>query len=127
MPTFTISVTNYQGSPVFDLHTSGHNISAVEIYPTRGVFGEKMVYVFETKDDAELQLTIKKLRGDVDIDLPQGWDIDTDTIAVNDFNTRLPRVCVAQEENAILLGYVATNSLKVHFFAQHQSLASMND
>lgn len=119
---FVISVTNYQGCPVFDIGASGKDIYAVEIASERGLFGDRNVYTFEVKDEAELKLTIKKLRGDVDIDLPPGWDISTNVIPFNDFCSRIPKVCIHQNGNDLLLGYVATQFLTVHFFRAHSSV-----
>ncbi len=120
MAKFTISTTAYEASPIFDLHTSGQNIAAVEISTSRGLHGDKQVFVFETKLDHDLTMTIKKVRGDIEIDLPQGWDLDTGTVDYNDFGIRLPTVVCKRDGKSLLLGYVATPSVTIHFFKEHE-------
>lgn len=124
MSTFIIKVCKYEGSPVFDLQASGHNVSAVEIAEERGSCGTKQVYVFETKNDAELDLTIKKVRGDVEIEVPWGWGVDTDVIGYNDFRIRLPQVVLLHGDcERTLLGYIASQHMKVHFYKMHERVS----
>ena len=120
MAKFTVKVNAYQGSPIFDLHASGHNIAAVQIAEERGLYGTKQVYTFETKNDAELEITIKKLKGDVDIELPTGWGIDTDVEELNDSGLRLPNVTVNRDNVCTFLGYIAKPSLQINFFKEHE-------
>ena len=122
MAQFKISVQDYQGSPVFDLHTTGENIRAVEINSVRSFGGSKVVYVFETKDDSQLSLIIRRAKGDIDIELPQGWNVETGCIDSNDQDIRFPRVRVHKLDKHELVGYVASQSLSVHFYKEQEKL-----
>ena len=118
MSEFAIKVCNFMGSPVFDMRTSGQDISAIETKVEHGMYGEKLVWIFETKNSNDLTFMIRNQRGDVEIELPENWDIDTNVVGYNDFNQRLPVVTVARGDKRMLLGYIATASLKVHFFRE---------
>ena len=122
MAQFKISVQDYQGSPVFDLHASGENIRAVQISTARCFGGSKVVYALETKENAELQLTIQNARGDIDVELPPGWNVETNSVASNDQDIRFPKVKVHREGKHELVGYVASQSLSVHFYKEHEHL-----
>ena len=122
MAEFIISVQDYNGSPVFDLNASGENIRAVKIHTARTFSGSKIVYLFETKQDCALEFTIKAARGDVDIEIPEGWNVEVGCLPTNDQDTRLPRVKLHQLGKCNLAGYIASHELVVKFYKEHEAI-----
>ena len=119
MSEFRISVQDFNGAPTFDIRASGEKVRAVEVNTVRGLFGSKLVYTFETDDACgDLQFTIKKARGDIDIDLPDGWDVELGCVDKNDYDIRMPKVKVHQADKHSLVGYVSGQELTVHFYRE---------
>ena len=122
MAQFKISVQDFNGAPRFDIRATGENVRSVEVDTVRGMFGSKIVYTFETKDDCDLQFSIKKCFGDVDIDLPDGWDVELGCIDRNDLDIRMPRVKVHRGHKHTMAGYVTGQELTVHFYKEQERL-----
>jgi len=120
MSKFIIKTQAYPFSPVYDVKAFGQDVSAVEFSEEAGIDGPRRVFTFEVKNGSELNLTLRKLRGDVELTLPPSWDASVDVISYVDSESRLPKVILTRGDIEVIVGYVTSPTLSIHFFKQRQ-------
>lgn len=123
MAIFTITTKPFDESHEYRVDVVGRGVSAnTDLFNDEVDFRNRSVsfHVFHNEDDADdhrLQLSVAKLRGNMVIEIPDGWTIYTNTLNYNDFNKPLPQVVVKNSLTGAQAheGFIATDYLCIQF------------
>lgn len=123
-----VEICKFDGCQQFDLRACGSKLQAIEQDTITGIYGAKTVTIFEPRDTAEeLDFTIKRVRGDVNIRLPADWTVDTTASHKDDVDAgdlalkQLPRVTAEKDGRMFDVGVVNSPVLTLHFRKQARS------
>lgn len=117
-----LEICKFDGCHVFDLRATGNKIACVETDIMTGIFGSKTVFIFEPHENVDdLSFTIKKVKGDVHVELPITWTAYTTATSMDELDAAVvgerhfARVTAEKDGRRFDIGFVDSPTLEITF------------